>query len=92
MNVCIILCLSFFRGSSRVELAQNMSIDIWDDDQQLIELHQRFGNRWAEIARGLDGRSARDICSHYHAVMARVQRAVQRQKMGDETALAGLYK
>jgi hypothetical protein len=81
------------RGSSRVELAQNMTMDVWDDDEQLIELHRRFGNRWTDIAKCLEGgRSARNISRHYQAVMARVQRAVQRQKLGDETALAGALK
>ncbi|KAI3687846.1 hypothetical protein L1987_81549 [Smallanthus sonchifolius] len=38
-----------------------------EDDKLLISLHKQFGNRWADIARNMPGRSENNIKNHWNA-------------------------
>jgi len=45
----------------------------WTDDEEalLIVLHERHGNRWANIAKDLEGRSDNDIKNHWYSAINR---------------------
>ena len=50
----------------------------WDDTEEavLIAGHQRHGNRWAQIAKELPGRSDNDVKNHWYST---IQRKFQQQ-------------
>lgn len=58
-----------------------MQKEIWTEEEEklLVEAHQKYGNRWAEIARHIPGRSENSIKNHWNATK-RSQNAKRKSK------------
>ncbi|KAK9052407.1 hypothetical protein SSX86_029036 [Deinandra increscens subsp. villosa] len=50
-------------------LRPNIMKNAWseEDDKLLVSLHKQFGNKWADIARNMPGRSENNIKNHWNA-------------------------
>ena len=44
------------------------------EDMKIVELHQRFGNKWSEIAAFLDGRTDNHIKNRFNSTLKRKMR------------------
>lgn len=54
-------------------LDPNLKKGEWTDDEEamLIAFHEQFGNRWANIAKQLQGRSDNDVKNHWYSTIQR---------------------
>lgn len=71
-----------------------MQKDVWteEEDRVLIEGHAEIGNKWAEIAKRLPGRTENSIKNHWNATKRRqVSRRKSRTKWPRPTSLLQNY-
>lgn len=54
-----------------------------EEEKLLVEAHRALGNRWAEIARCMPGRSENAVKNHFNATLRRKERAAGGRKKGE---------
>ncbi|KAH9291942.1 hypothetical protein KI387_042870, partial [Taxus chinensis] len=61
-----------------------------EEERVLVELHQRYGNKWAQFARLLPGRPENAIKNHWNATLRRKNRRKPR-KLGESPCVLHDY-
>lgn len=66
-------------------LRHDIKKDAWtpEEEKMLIEAQKKHGNRWAEIARYIEGRSENAVKNHFNATLRRQARAAGCRRRAD---------
>lgn len=62
------------------QLNPGIKSEEWTDEEEkkLFSMHDKFGNRWAEIARELQGRTDNCIKNHFYSTLRKAVRRLNR--------------
>ncbi len=57
-----------------------------NEERELFAAHRQYGNKWAEIAKHIKGRTDNVVKNHFYSTLRRELRHVVRQLKGDANA------